>query len=53
VLARCHDIRNRGEYEGDLDIDEGLLADLIVSCRTVVTKLDELPGLRQDDAQVP
>ena len=21
VLAKCHDIRNRGEYEGDLDIE--------------------------------
>lgn len=45
VLAKCHDIRNRGEYEGDLDIDEGLFADLLVSCRAVVVKLDELPAL--------
>ena len=21
VLARCHDLRNRGEYEGDLYVD--------------------------------
>ena len=21
VLSKCHDVRNRGEYEGDLDID--------------------------------
>jgi SAM-dependent methyltransferase len=27
VLARCHDVRNRGEYEGDLYVDDRLLAD--------------------------
>jgi hypothetical protein len=32
VLARCHDVRNRGEYEGDLHVDERLLADLIQAC---------------------
>jgi hypothetical protein len=53
VLAKCHDIRNRGEYEGDLDIDEGLLGDLIASCRTVVVKLDELPELGGGSAEEP
>ena len=28
VLARCHDLRNRGEYEGDLYVEERLLTDL-------------------------
>jgi hypothetical protein len=50
VLAKCHDIRNRGEYEGDLDVDEGLLADLIVSCRLVLAKLDKLPALGRENA---
>ena len=50
VFAKCHDTRNRGEYEGDLDIDEGLLADLIASCHAVIAKLDGLPALgRRDD----
>jgi hypothetical protein len=50
VLAKCHDIRNRGEYEGDLDIDERLLADLVASRHAVIAKLDELPALeRRDD----
>ena len=43
VLAKCHDIRNLGEYEGDLNIDEGIVADLITACRAVVVKLDALP----------
>jgi len=43
VLSRCHDLRNRGEYEGDLEIDERLLGDLIAACRIVVAALDKLP----------
>jgi len=43
VLARCHDVRNRGEYEGDLAVDERLLAELIQACKTVAAALDKLP----------
>lgn len=43
VLAKCHDVRNLGEYEGDLSVDERLLADLVAACRKVATKLDALP----------
>jgi hypothetical protein len=43
VLARCHEVRNRGEYEGDLGVDERLLADLIQACKTVAAALDRLP----------
>ena len=43
VLARGHEIRNRGEYEGDLEIDERLLADLIRACKTVAAALGKLP----------
>ena len=42
VLAKCHEVRNLGEYEGDLNIDERLLADLIVACRAVAAKLKTL-----------
>jgi hypothetical protein len=45
VLARCHDVRNRGEYEGDLYVDERLLTDLIQACKVVATTLDRLPLL--------
>lgn len=46
VLARCHEIRNLGEYEGDLDIDDRIVADLVDACKRVVTKLEALPALR-------
>ena len=42
VLSKCHDIRNLGEYEGDLNVDERIVTDLILACRTVATKVDAL-----------
>jgi hypothetical protein len=42
VLSKCHDIRNRSEYEGDLNIDERIVEDLIVACRKAAEKLDTL-----------
>lgn len=45
VLAKCHEIRNLGEYEGDLDIDDDVVADLVDACKAVVEKLDALPPL--------
>lgn len=32
VLAKCHEIRNAGEYEGDLRIDERIVGDLLAAC---------------------
>lgn len=43
VLAKCHDIRNLGEYEGDLNVDERIVTDLIAACRAVAAQLDTLP----------
>ena len=45
VLARCHEIRNLGDYEGDLDIDDRIVADLVAACQAVVARLDALPPL--------
>jgi len=45
VLARCHDIRNRSEYEGDFYADERLVTDLIAACQAVAAALDKLPPL--------
>lgn len=45
VLNKCHQIRNLGEYEGDLDIDDLLVADLVNACRAVAEKLQALPPL--------
>ena len=42
VLAKCHEVRNKGEYEGDLNINERLVTDLIAACRTVAKKLKDL-----------
>jgi hypothetical protein len=42
VLSKCHDVRNKGEYEGQLMIDERLVADLLVAGRAVAAKLGEL-----------
>jgi hypothetical protein len=43
VLAKGHDIRNLGEYEGDLNVDDRLVADLITACRAVAVRLGALP----------
>jgi len=47
VLAKCHDVRNLGEYEGDLNVDERLVADLITACRAVAEKIEQLAPLRE------
>lgn len=38
VLSKCHDLRNLGEYEGDLNINERIVIDLIAACRAVQAK---------------
>ena len=43
VLAKCHELRNLGEYEGDLNVDERLLADLIAAGKAVAAALERLP----------
>jgi hypothetical protein len=42
VLAKCHEIRNRVEYEGELDVDERLVSDLIRACSAVSERLAAL-----------
>ncbi len=46
VLAKCHEVRNLGEYEGDLDVDDRLVEDLIAACAEVVKKLEGLAPIR-------
>ena len=36
-------MRNLGEYEGDFNVDERLLSDLIAAGQAVVAALDMLP----------
>jgi hypothetical protein len=40
VLAKCHELRNRSEYEGSLQINERLVEDLIAATQTVAGKFD-------------
>jgi hypothetical protein len=35
VLAKCHEIRNLGEYEGDLNINARIVDDLITATESV------------------
>jgi hypothetical protein len=43
VLALCHERRNRAEYEGLLEVDDRLLADLVDAARVVLEALRALP----------
>jgi hypothetical protein len=45
VLAKCHEIRNRGEYEGDLNVDDRLVTDLIIACKAVARAVQKLAPL--------
>ena len=47
VLSKCHDIRNRTEYDGVLDVDDRLVSDLIGACRKVAAKVRSLPPIRE------
>ena len=39
MLDKCHKMRNQGEYEGDLHVDERIVADLISACDKVAAAL--------------
>ena len=45
VLAKAHDIRNLGEYEGDLDISERIVTDIISASRIVAEANGKLPAI--------
>lgn len=47
VLAKCHERRNLAEYEGALDVDERLLADLMDAARTVLAVVRALPAVKR------
>jgi hypothetical protein len=42
LLAKCHEVRNLGEYEGDLNIDARLVEDLITACKAVAARVEKL-----------
>jgi hypothetical protein len=45
VLDKCHGLRNLGDYEGALDVDERLVADLIQACKAVAAAIEKLPPI--------
>lgn len=45
VLDKCHNIRNLGEYEGDLNVDERIVKDLVATCQAVADRVDALSPL--------
>lgn len=44
VLDKCHNTRNLGEYEGMLDVNARLVADLITSTQRVLDALNTSPA---------
>ncbi|MEZ4221518.1 MAG: hypothetical protein R3B13_11375 [Polyangiaceae bacterium] len=42
VLAKCHDLRNRGEYEGALEVDDRLVTDVVAACQAVADAINAL-----------
>jgi hypothetical protein len=47
VLAKCHDIRNLGEYAGDMNLDERIVMDLILACEKVAAKVGEMAPIEE------
>ncbi len=42
VLAHCHNLRNRGEYEGLLEITEPLVEELVATTEMLLERVDRL-----------
>ena len=45
VLAKAHDVRNKREYEGETEVDERLLTDVIAACGAVSKAIGALKPL--------
>ena len=44
VLAKCHDMRNLMEYEGEVHVDDRILGDLLTATEAVMAKVIALPA---------
>lgn len=42
VLSKGHEIRNLGEYEGDLNVDRRIVLDLLTACKAVAKTIEKL-----------
>lgn len=47
IMDKCHQRRNLAEYEGYLEVDEQLVADLITAVETVDTALNQFESLNR------
>ncbi len=45
VLAHCHNLRNRGEYEGLLEVNERLVLDLLQAAEAVLDEVNKLGSI--------
>lgn len=45
VLAKCHDMRNLLEYEGEVHVDDRILRDLLTATEAVMAKVIALPAI--------
>jgi len=41
-LAKCHDLRNLAEYEGELNVDDRIVSDLITAAGLVENEISAL-----------
>ncbi len=46
VLALCHERRNKAEYEGTLEVDERLLAELIAITGQLLGAVEKLGPMK-------
>jgi len=49
LLAKCHERRNRLEYEGFVEVDERLLTDLLAAAGELLDEIRKLPPLGKAD----
>jgi len=42
MLAKCHDLRNLAEYEGDVNVDDRIVSDLIAAAGLVKNRVRAL-----------
>ena len=48
VLAKCHDCRNLAEYEGYIEIEDQLLADLVIATQKLLSFIHPFSLQHQD-----
>ena len=47
LLSKCHDLRNRSEYEGAMDANERMVSNLVETSRAVAKAVRALPEIKK------